>query len=734
MYRLPPITTEDRSPPRGSSVTRYAFALAASAIAGVAAMWLEHLVPDLLPPFLPALAAVIATAAFAGFGPGLLSTILLTFWCGYLVEAGHPSSFSGALLRGSVFFLEGAMICAGSAQLMRAIRKASQSEEWHRSLVETSAEGIWVVDAAGAIAYANPRMAEILGTTLSSILGRPYEDFLFPSDLPIEKVRFSNRKESSRQQYDRRLKREDGSEVWVLACSSLTNVIGGLEPGVLAMMTDINERKQAEQALRRSEARFRSLFDNVLEGVYQSSADGRILAANPMLLRMLGLSSQAEMNDANISTDFYVDPEVRRRCLNRLERDGSFQEVEYDLRRRDGRVITVQENARVVRGEDGRALYYEGTLTDVTENKRIEERLRQAQKMEATGRLAAGIAHDFNNILTVITGYAHLVADALESHHPARQSADNVVRAAEGAAALTQQLMSFSRRQSHGPAVIDMNTVVRGTETEIRDLLGSSIALRLDLSPAAVPVFANRGHIEQILLNMAVRARSTSRVAELRVSTKLAQLDQAWCETHADARAGKWATISVECFPVDGGDGLAAGDQAISPARLGASTTQAIVLQYGGFMLSGEKPGCEDSSIYLPISEELPAAPPLSGAPDTVLLVEDEPLIRELSRDMLERQGFRVLVAASPMEAEQISRSSSFDMLITDVTMPEITGPELARRLRHTRPAMKVLYISGYADQPLHSQEFDSPGVGLLQKPFSADSLGRKIRQMLGRS
>ncbi len=734
MYRRPPITTEDGRPPRRSVFTRYAFALAASAVAGVAAMWAEHMAPGLIPPFLPALAPVIASAAFAGFGPGLFSTILLTFWCGYLVESGHPASLNAALVRGSVFFLEGAMICAGSAQLMRAISKASQSEEWHRSLVETSAEGIWVVDAAGAIAYANPRMAEILGTTLSSILGRRYEDFLFPSDLPVENVRFLNRKESSRQQYDRRLKRDDGSEVWVLACSSLTNAIGGLEPGVLTMMTDINERKRAEQALRRSEARFRSLFDNVLEGVYQSSEDGRILAANPMLLRMLGLSSETEMNDANINTDFYVDPEVRRRCLNRLERDGSFQEVEYDLRRRDGRVITVQENARVVRGEDGRAIYYEGTLTDVTEKKRIEDRLRQAQKMEATGRLAGGIAHDFNNILTVITGYAHLVADALESHHPARQSADNVLRAAEGAAALTQQLMNFSRRQADDPGVIDMNTVVRGTGTELRDLLGTSIALRLDLSPAAVPVFANRGHIEQILLNMAIRARSTSRVAELRVSTGFAQLDDAWCETHAGARAGNWAMISVECFPVDGWEGMAAGDHAISAARLGASTARAIVLQYGGFILPVEKPGCQGSSIYLPVAEGLADAPPLSKEPDTVLLVEDEPLIRELSRDMLERQGFRVLVAASPMEAEQISRSSSFDMLITDITMPEITGPELASRLRHTRPALKVLYISGYADQPVNPQEFDSSVAGLLQKPFSADSLGRKIRQMLGRS
>ncbi len=244
------------------------------------------------------------------------------------------------------------------------------------------------------------------------------------------------------------------------------------EPKALAMMTDITERKRAEGALRRSEERFRNLFETVLEGVYQSSRDGRILAANPMLLQMLGMASDAELNDVNIAKDLYVDPSVRARLTERLEHEGGFQNAEYELRRRDGRIITVLENARVVRDESGAVLYYEGTLTDITPRKRIEEQLRQAQKVEALGRLAGGIAHDFNNVLTVITGYSQLVLSDLDRDHPARASAEQVHEAAGNAMALTKRLLSFSRRQAPADGSLDLNVAIERAAPALHLMLG----------------------------------------------------------------------------------------------------------------------------------------------------------------------------------------------------------------------------------------------------------------------
>ena len=710
-------------------------------------MWVERWAPGTIPPFLPAFAGVIAAAAWGGIGPGLLATTILTVWCSFIPDPAYPGSTTGILLRAAVFFAEGVLVCGLSSRLLRTIRIAARSEEWHRSLVETSAEGIWILNPEGTVTYANPRMAEMLGTEITALVGRNYDEFLFPADHAAEKVRFQSRRSTARQQFDRRLRKADSSEVWVLTCSAVTGpgmgeITGGaasdeapevLSPGLLAMMTDITERKRAEQALRRSEARFRSLFDNVLEGVYQSTADGRILAANPMLLKMLGLKSETGMNDVNIAADLYVDPEVRRKLLHRLEREGSFQGVEYDLRRRDRSVLTVQENARVVRDEEGRVLYYEGTLTDVTGHNRIQERLRQAQKMEAIGRLAGGIAHDFNNILTVITGRAQLTVDALEPHHAARYSSEQVLRAAEGAAALTEQLMSFSRRQSHDVTTVDMNQIARHAESDLRDLLGNSIGLRMKLAPGGLPVLADPGHIEQILLNLVLRARAGRRIRELAIITELRIVEVENLELHGGARPGSWAVLRVECIADEGEqDGI---PTSLVGAQLGAATTQAIVSQYGGLLLPGEASDPENVAVCLPLAGAMTELTELDSRLDrneTVLLVEDEPLIRELSRDMLERQGFRVLVAASPSEALRISGRSGFDVLVTDVSMPEMSGAQLARQLRAARPALKILYISGYSELPLEAAELESPGASLLQKPFSADSLGRKIRGMLG--
>jgi PAS domain S-box-containing protein len=744
--RHPPTKLSSFAPPE-PLWARYTFALAASALSWVLEVGLNSVLATPITPLLPGFAAVIASAAWAGFGPGLLSTVLMTAWSATYLQRDPRLSLTGAIIRLGLFAGEGLLLSIGSARLRRAMREAARSEDWHRRLVETSGEGIWVTDSEARITYANPRIAEILGAEVAEVVGRKTEEFFFSEDLSVERVRFQNLRSGLKEQCDRRLRRKDGSEAWVLACCNPFPNRPSEFLGVLAMMTDITERKRAEQALRRSEERFRGLFENVLEGVYQSTPEGRILAANPMLLRMLGLVCEADMNDVNIAKDLYVDPNVRKRLLERLERDGSFQNIEYQLRRRDGSVITVQENARVVRDEEGRVLYYEGTLTDITERKRIEEQLRQAQKMEALGRLAGGIAHDFSNALTIISGYARLVTSELAATHPARSSAEQMVKAADSAAGLTEQLLSFSRRQATPARTVDLNRVISRSAESLRRALeeptgGAVLAkLLLSLTQQRASVYADEGHIAQIVLNLVINARNAMPAeGTLEVKTDVVKLDASFCRQYPGTLAGDYVAISVRQAASDPVVAVRAATGAA--ASFGAGTTQAIVSQYGGFMQVDSPAGRGAIfSVYLPCADEsasvsaaeLTDAAMRHSRQETILLVNDQPIARELSRDMLEREGYRVILAADADEAERLSeQGGQFDLLITDLAMPQIGGLDLARKLRAASPDLKVLFISAYND-PNSVGQGQTAEDAFLRKPFSVDSLGRKIRQIFDR-
>ncbi len=740
--------------PRDPLWVRYSFAVACCGVAIVMELFLDHLTGQPVYPFLPAFAAIIASAAFAGAGPGMASTVILVAWAAFDLWE-YSRTFGSIFSRCLIFALEGLLLSFGSARMWNAKRQADRSEAWHRRLVETATEGIWVRDDSGVITYANTRMAEMLHVPIRELVGRRTDEFFFPADLSVERIRADNLRHGRMEQFDRRLRRSDGSEIWVLTCCNLLDDAEGGTGGTLSMMTDITERKRAEYALRQSEERFRNLFETVPEGLYQSTPDGRILAANPMLLEMLGLAGESNLNNINIANDFYVDPQTRPRLLERLEHEGGFQNVEYELRRRDGQIISVLENARVVRNDAGEVLYYEGTLTDITPRKLMEERLRQAQKAEALGRLAGGIAHDFNNVLTVVTGYAQLLLTELESDHRARQSAEQVMEAARNAMALTKQLLSFSRRQAPVQGSVDLNQAIERSQPALRLLLGDRAAaaetgLVLSLCPEAAPVYSSRTQIELTVLSLAAFVRNAAPDRLLEIRTELVHLDDEVCRRCGGSQPGFYAVLSVR--------GMRKSDTAhrsvmgflSSPALaaigsgessdMGISSAHAMVTQRGGFIAIERESGHEDGEpafhvllpcALAPIDEGPPSGKAGGQGGATILLVEDEPLVRELSRDMLERQGYRVVLASDAKEAEKISASAAgFDLLITDAVMPSISGMELARRLRAAHPAMKVLFISGYMDE---LDEKTSEGAAYLRKPFSADSLGRKIRQILNR-
>jgi len=736
-------------------------------------LFIDSLTNQPVYPFLPGLAAIIASAAFAGAGPGLTSTGILVIWAAFDLWV-HGRTPSNTFVRCLILLLEGLLLSLGSARMWNSRRDAMRSGEWHRQLLETAAEGIWVLDASGMIKYANARIAEILATSAGDLMGRNADEFFFPADLSAERIRAENVRRGHKEQFDRRMRRSDGAEIWVLTCCNLVKADEGSAPQALAMMTDITERKKAEGALRRSEERFRNLFETVLEGVYQSSKDGRILTANPMLLQMLGMASEAELNDVNVAKDLYVDPTVRARLMERLEHEGSFQNAEYELRRRDGRIITVLENARAVRDDNGAVVYHEGTLTDITPRKRVEEQLRQAQKVEALGRLAGGIAHDFNNVLTVITGYSQLVLSDLGRDHPARGSAEQVHEAAGNAMALTKRLLSFSRRQAPIEGSLDLNGAIERAGPALQLMLGDSAGREQDsrekdsgekarllllFCQEPLPVYASQTEIELTLMSLAACVRKNPPRNLLEIKTEVVHLDEEICRRCGDAQPGRYAALTVR----GGGDSAAHGSaiglfanpsftamDSGESAVAGIFSTHAVIAQRGGIIAvdrsSVDHHSVEQGSrahtafhVFLPcamapIGEHGEPGGALPAGGETILLVEDEPLVRELSRDMLERQGYQVVLASDANEAERISAvAGSFDLLITDAVMPSISGVELARRIRASHPGMKVLFISGYSDQPGERDQTTAEGAAFLQKPFSADSLGRKIRQVLSR-
>jgi two-component system, cell cycle sensor histidine kinase and response regulator CckA len=391
-------------------------------------------------------------------------------------------------------------------------------------------------------------------------------------------------------------------------------------------------------------------------------------------------------------------------------------------------------------------------MMDVSDRKRLEQQLIQSQKMEAVGRLAGGVAHDFNNLLTAISGYNELVLSQLPPGDPRRGHAEEIRRAADRAAGLTQQLLAYSRRQVLEPKVLDLNAVVSSMEKMLRRLIGEDVELATMQQPGLWPVRADPGQLEQVVLNLAVNARDAMpRGGRLQIATGNVAVDAASALSGVALVPGDYAVLTV----ADNGLGMTPEVKArlFEPffttkekgkgTGLGLSTVYGIVKQSGGYIWVDSEPGRGTAfRVYLPRChaepdrlEPPPASPESTTAgSETILLVEDEPEVRNLVEKLLAMQGYTVLVAASPSEALQLCEKERrrIDLLLTDVVMPDMSGRELARRLEPSRPEMRVLYMSGYTEDAIGRHGVLDPEIAFLQKPFSPDALARKVREGLG--
>jgi two-component system, cell cycle sensor histidine kinase and response regulator CckA len=510
------------------------------------------------------------------------------------------------------------------------------------------------------------------------------------------------------------------------------------------------ERKRNEEALLRSEARYRSLIHSAVFGIFRATLDGRFLDVNPALVTMLGYSSAEEVLALNVQTDVFVADAAKAALQRSFLRRGGFEGVEARWRRKDGAMITVRLSGRGVRDEREGAEVLEVIAEDVTERKLLEEQLRQAQKMEAVGTLAGGVAHDFNNLLTVISGYSQILMEQSAGNKQLANSIDQIFHAADRAAALTRQLLAFSRRQMLQPQVVSLNRLITNVERMLQPLMGERIVIDITATPNLGTVKADPGQLEHIVMNMAVNARDAMlKGGTISIKTANVDLGEDFARVHAGATAGRYVMLSI----TDSGVGMDAETlghifepffTTKEPGKgtgLGLSTVYGIVKQSGGYITVDSGLGVGTTfRVYLPRLDEIEELPILKPAPladaacsGTILLVEDEVAVRNLVEVILSSRGYHVLVADSPEHAQELCRTyrGEIDVLLTDVVMPGTTGPELAKQLLASRRTLKIIYMSGHAGEYLAEEGVNSEGVSLLQKPFTAAALEETIRFIL---
>jgi PAS domain S-box-containing protein len=528
-----------------------------------------------------------------------------------------------------------------------------------------------------------------------------------------------------------------------------------------ALHDEISRRRWAEKNLGNSEARYQSIFEHAVEGIYQSTPEGRFISVNPALARMYGYEGPDELMAAihDVSEHVYVSPEDLAAFRRQIGEHGVVRNMEYRVRRRDGQVIWIRENARGVFGPDQRLLYYEGMIQDVTaehrareEKEQLESQLKQSQKMEAVGRLAGGIAHDFNNILGVITGYTGMVLQDLEPGSRMGRDLQEILSAATRAKEVVQQILTFSRRQTLLPRAMLLEPVFE----ESLNMLRASLPATIDLSSECLLredswVVADAVQFQQVILNLGVNAAHAMRDSE--EARLVLLLDNAgmppteWLATGPVSSRG-WVRLSVE----DTGCGMTPDivERIFDPyfttknvgegTGLGLSVVHGIVKALDGEIRVGSRPGEGTRfEIFLPVSApgqpEPPADPalPVTGG-GRVLLLDDEPALLRVTALRLERAGFSVLAHNDPAQAlERFALDpDAFDVVLTDHTMPVMTGIDFARKVRGIRPDLPVILCSGH-HEVADSTEWHGIVEGMLAKPFEEDDLLRLLHRCMSR-
>ena len=626
-----------------------------------------------------------------------------------------------------------------------------QTEEMFYPTFENAPVAMCLVSPQGRFLSVNAALTRMLEYSKDELLSMSFGDVTHPDDLSASKEWVDTLLAGGEATMDleKRYIRKSGQVVWGIVRSFLLRGAEGNPLFFITHVQDITERRRSDEAIL-AERNFANAVLNSLPGIfYMFDQTGKFLRWNRNFEQATGYSPEEIARMSPLDLFLGADRALIEERIGEVFAKGA-SDAEANLVSKNGKQTPYYFTGQMIHVEGNTCLI--GMGIDVTEHRSLEEQLRESQKMEAVGRLAGGIAHDFNNLLTVIIGYGELLLSKIGEGKPMSLEAGEIRKAALKAASLTNQLLAFSRRQILSPEVLDLNGIVTDVEKMLRRIIEEHIDVELNLDEDLWKVKADRNRIEQVIINLAINAKdSMSKGGTLSIGTRNIMIDETTVNIHPDVGPDAYVALSIK----DTGHGMDPGTLAhiFEPffttkevgkgTGLGLATVYGIVMQSGGQIHVDSKFGHGTTfTIYLPRVREA-ASPPKEAAPPgriaspsyskTVLLVEDSDTVRELTRNILELTGYDVLEAGSPEDAIRLceSHEGEIHLLLTDVVMPGMSGRDLSDRLRPGRPAMKVLYMSGYTDEAIVDHGILDAGIHFIPKPFSPASMAQKILEVL---
>jgi PAS domain S-box-containing protein len=618
--------------------------------------------------------------------------------------------------------------------------------EWELTF-DTVPDAVFLADGQCRIRRANQAARKLVGLPFVDVIGKLCHEVLGGGSQPIlrcpQESRFA---ETELLQLP-----SPGNcpgKVFEATCAPVRDDSGRLL-NCVHVLHDVTDRSEAERALRESERKYRELVENATYGVFRATPEGRLLEVNPALVAMLGYASKEEVLGLNLATEICLRPADRSALLRQFREEAPQNREDLCWKKKGGGTVLVRTSGRAVRHGAGQIQYYEAIAEDMTARRTLEAELRQSQKMEAMGRLAGGVAHDFNNLLAVILGSAELLLEPCEPPEKQRQRLEQIKKAAGRAAELTQRLLSFSRKQTLFERVFDINEVVKETVSLLRRILGEDILLVEKLSPVPERIRADQAQVEQTLMNLAANARdSMPNGGSLVIETSACKLDRPMTQLHGPATAGEYVVLTLR----DTGVGMDEETRSrifepfFTTKEQGKGTGLGLAMVYGfvkqsrGFTHVDSEVGKGTTfEIYFPkvLEEGEEAAahvrPAIVGGSETILLAEDEEPLRDLACELLQSMGYTVISAdGGAMALERAQQASHrIDLLLTDAIMPGMSGRELVDRLTALRPGVKVIYMSGYANEAITRHDLWAPDAVFVPKPFTREQIAATIRRVL---
>jgi two-component system cell cycle sensor histidine kinase/response regulator CckA len=622
------------------------------------------------------------------------------------------------------------------------------TEHQYFSLFERNMAGVFRSTLEGKLINCNPAFASMFGYRREELLRIPLHELYFGGIEERDQEIVKLRSEGLPREFC--FRRKDGSPLWVVLNANVEEQPDGSEL-LEGTLVDITERKLTSIAIEDWKRRYDDAVLASGQIIYESDPESRYVTLGGCVRQILGYSAEELSGDARAWLALIHPEDVAHYLEKRRSAatTGGTIEFEYRARRRDNGYRTLWEQGRAVLGAAGRVIRVVGFISDITERRALEAQLRQAQKMEAIGRLAGGVAHDFNNLLTIISGYSALQFERTDPSDPVHREAEQIKAAADRAAALTRQLLAFSRQQVLQARWVSLNDIVRNVDKMLRRLIGEDVEVLTVLASDLGTVKVDPGQIEQVLMNLVVNARDAMpNGGKLIIQTENVELDESYAKEHDYVKPGQFILLAVS----DNGTGIAPETQArifepfFTTKEAGKGTGLGLPMVYGIVKQSGgsvevysELNHGTTVKIYLPrVDAVVEEARPSLGIPgrtrgsERILLLEDDPLVRQLVVDVLAAQGYSVQAIEKLEELGALfQHAAECDLLLTDVVMPKMSGPELARLVARHWPGIRVLYMSGYTTNAVVHHGVLDQGLFFLQKPFTPAALAAKVREVL---